>query len=88
MHFRKYLLAILSAVFLAFGAVMTFWAYNNSIRWYHDTYVEPDTSGAEADEVLLWIQVTTALVSWIIGGTLLRKVRREIRTSDMTENDH
>lgn len=73
---RKVLLACLALVFLIFGAIVTYWAYGNAVMWYHDTYIEPDASAAEADAVLLWIQVPTALVSWIVGGVFVRKVLR------------
>ena len=74
---RKILLACLAFVLLMFAATVTYWAYGNAVRWYHDTYVEPDASAAEADIVLLWIQVPTALVSWMVGGVLARKVLRD-----------
>lgn len=73
---RKILLACLSVAFLIFGATVTYWAYFNAVMWYHDTYVEPDISAAEADVILLWIQVPTALVSWIVGGAVARRVLR------------
>ena len=75
-HTRKILPACLAFVFLIFAATVTYWAYENAVMWYHDTYVEPDISAAEADVVLLWIQVPTALVSWIVCGFVARKVFR------------
>lgn len=71
---RKILLALLAAAFLLFGATVAYWAYGNAVMWYHNTYVEPDHSAAEADVVLLWIQVPTAMVSLITGGLLAHKV--------------
>ena len=73
---QNVLLTCLAFAFLIFGAFVTYWAYGNAVMWYHDTYVEPDFSAAEADVVLLWIQVPTALVSWIAGGVIARKVLR------------
>ena len=75
-HTRKILLACLACVFLIFAATVTYWAYGNAVMWYHDTYVEPDISAAEADAVLLWIQVPTALISWIVCGFVALKVFR------------
>jgi len=74
---RRYPLAGLATVFLFLAAVFTTWAYRNYERWIHDTYIEPDLSLAEADEVLLWIQVPTAMVCWLIGGVVARKAFRD-----------
>ena len=75
-HTRKILLSCLALVFLIFAATVTYWAYGNAVMWYRDTYVEPDFSAAEADAVLLWIQVPTALLSWIVCGFVARKIFR------------
>jgi len=79
---RKLLIVGLATTFLSFAAVVTLWAYDNYGKWYHNTYIEPDPSGAEADVFLLWIQVPTALASWIVGGIFLKKALWDTKGSE------
>ena len=77
MKTQKFVLFGLSAAIWLFAAVVSYWAFKNYQNWYHNTYVLPDYSLAEADAVLLWIQGPTAFIFWCAGAFVFRSALRK-----------
>ena len=72
MKSQKFALFGLTVEIWSFVAVVSYWAFQDYQNWYYNTYVLEDYSLAEADAVLLWIQVPTALIFWCVGAFVFR----------------
>lgn len=68
---RTALLAAAAVVCGSAAAIVSYWAVENVARWYHNRYVELDYSAAEADAVMLWIQVPSAVLLWAVSAFLV-----------------
>ena len=70
---------ILAAIgFVATSFWLAFLASVNASNFYYNTYLFPDPSAAEADVVLLWMQVPLALASLVIGAMIARSGYRAL----------
>ena len=76
MDWRTTLLTLSAATCGVAAAIVSYWAVGNGVSWYHNRFVVVDYSAAEADAVLLWIQIPTALLLWTVAVLLARQARR------------
>ena len=74
---KKFMLFGVAVAFWSFAAIVSYWEFQNYQKWYYNTYVLEDLSMAEADAVLLWIQVPTALIFWCVGAFVFRSAVRK-----------
>lgn len=77
MNPRKIALAVLAVALFSIAATLSYWAFENYQSWYFYTYVEEDYSLAEADEVLMWVQIPSAVIFWIVGALVFRAAQRK-----------